>query len=168
LIPSRPLVVVGQMAKADPSRSPAGTETAWAYAHVPQKVRGDAGGAITGAWTEAEVDEFADRIEERIAAHAPGFRDHVLARNVLGPPAMERLNPSLVHGALNVGTAQIYQQLVFRPIPGMGRPTTPISNVYLASGSAHPGGGVHGAPGASAASLAMRADTRRRWTAWLP
>jgi phytoene dehydrogenase-like protein len=162
VIPAKPLIVVGQMTTTDPSRSPAGTETLWAYAHVPQTVRGDAGGTITGAWTASEAQEFADRIEARIEDKAPGFRDRILARHVMGPPAMQELNPSLVHGALNVGTAQIYQQLIFRPTPGMGRPTTPVRNVYLASGSAHPGGGVHGAPGANAATLAIRRDARRR------
>jgi phytoene dehydrogenase-like protein len=145
-----------------PTRSPSGTEALWAYAHVPQKVRGDAGGSLTGAWTDAEAEAFADRIEARIEARAPGFRDRIRARHVMGPPRMQELNPSLVHGALNVGTAQLYQQLLFRPTPAMGRPTTPIRNVYLASGSAHPGGGVHGAPGANAATLAIRRDRRRR------
>jgi phytoene dehydrogenase-like protein len=163
VIAAKPLVVVGQMTTTDPSRSPPGTETLWAYAHVPQRVRGDAGGSITGAWTPAEVEEFADRIEARVEAKAPGFRDRILARHVLGPPAMQQLNPSLVGGAVNAGTAQPYQQLVFRPTPGLGRPSTPLANVYLASGSAHPGGGVHGAPGANAARLAIRRD-RRRWT----
>jgi phytoene dehydrogenase-like protein len=162
VIPARPLIVVGQMTTTDPSRSPAGTEALWAYAHVPQTVRGDAGGSITGAWTASEVQEFADRMEARIEARAPGFRDRIQARHVLGPPAMQELNPSLVQGALNVGTAQLYQQLLFRPTPAMGRPTTPVRNVYLASGSAHPGGGVHGAPGANAAALAIRGDARRR------
>jgi phytoene dehydrogenase-like protein len=162
VIPAKPLIVVGQMTTTDPSRSPPGTEALWAYAHVPQTVRGDAGGALTGAWTPSEAEEFADRIEARIEARAPGFRDRIRGRHVLGPPAMQELNPSLVHGALNVGTAQLYQQLIFRPTPGLGRPTTPIGNVYLASGSAHPGGGVHGAPGANAATLAIRHDRRRR------
>src|SRR5215218_717365 len=164
VIPAKPLVVVGQMTTTDPSRSPPGTEALWAYAHVPQHVRGDAGGSITGAWTPAEVQEFADRIQARIEAKAPGFRGRILARHVLGPPAMQQLNPSLVGGAVNAGTAQPYQQLVFRPTPGLGRPSTPVKNVYLASGSAHPGGGVHGAPGANAARLAIRRDRRRRWT----
>jgi phytoene dehydrogenase-like protein len=162
LIPAKPLVVVGQMTTTDPTRSPPGTEALWAYAHVPQRVRGDAGGVLTGAWTGAEAQRFADRIEARIEARASGFRDRIRARHVLGPPKMQELNPSLVHGALNVGTAQLYQQLIFRPTPGLGRPTTPIRNVYLASGSAHPGGGVHGAPGANAATLAIR-RARRRW-----
>jgi phytoene dehydrogenase-like protein len=164
VIPAKPLVVVGQMTTTDLTRSPAGTEVLWAYAHVPQNVRGDAGGDLTGAWTSSEVEEFADRIETRIESKAPGFRDRIRARHVMGPPRMQELNPSLVHGALNVGTAQLYQQLVFRPTPGLGRPTTPVRNVYLASGSAHPGGGVHGAPGANAATLAIRHDRRRRWT----
>jgi phytoene dehydrogenase-like protein len=162
LIPAKPLIVVGQMTTADSSRSPAGTEVLWAYAHVPQTVRGDAGGTITGAWTPAEAEEFADRVEARIEAKAPGFRDRILARHVLSPSAMQELNPSLANGALNAGTAQIYQQLIFRPIPALGRPTTPVANIYLASGSAHPGGGVHGAPGANAATLAIRHDHRRR------
>jgi phytoene dehydrogenase-like protein len=162
VIPAKPLIVVGQMTTTDPTRSPPGTEALWAYAHVPQQVRGDAGGSLTGAWTDAEAEAFADRIEARIEAQAPGFRDRIRARHVMGPPGMQELNPSLVHGALNVGTAQLYQQLLFRPTPAMGRPTTPIRNVYLASGSAHPGGGVHGAPGANAATLAIRRHRRRR------
>jgi phytoene dehydrogenase-like protein len=162
VIPAKPLIVIGQMTTTDPSRSPPGTETLWAYAHVPQNIRGDAGGALTRSWTASEVEELADRIEARSEAKAPGFRDRILARHVLSPHAMQQLNPSLVHGALNVGTAQIYQQLIFRPTPGLGRPTTPVRNVYLASGSAHPGGGVHGAPGANAATLAIRRHARRR------
>ena len=161
-IPSRPLVVVGQMTTTDPTRSPPGTESLWAYAHVPQRVRSDAVGALTGPWTSAEAEEFADRIEARTEEHAPGFRDRIQARHVMSPLDMQRRNPSIVNGALNAGTAQIYQQFVFRPTPGMARPTTPVSNVYLASGSAHPGGGVHGAPGSNAATLALRHDRRRR------
>ena len=162
MIPSTPLVVVGQMTTTDATRSPDGTESLWAYAHVPQRVAGDAAGSLTGAWTDAETAEFADRIEARIEEHAPGFRDRIKGRSVLSPKDMQRLNPSVVNGALNAGTAQIYQQLVFRPTPGMARPSTPVANVYLASGSAHPGGGVHGAPGANAATLAVRTDRRRR------
>src|SRR5215211_3228071 len=73
VIPAKPLIVVGQMTTTDPSRSPPGTETLWAYAHVPQHVRGDATGSITGAWTPAEEQEFADRMQARIEANAPGF-----------------------------------------------------------------------------------------------
>ena len=42
-IPARPFVLVGQMNKADPTRSPAGTETVWAYTHVPLQGAGGRG-----------------------------------------------------------------------------------------------------------------------------
>ena len=60
-------------------------------------------------------------------------------------------------GAINGGTAQVHQQLLFRPTPGMARPETPVRALFLASSSAHPGGGVHGAPGANAARAALTA-----------
>jgi phytoene dehydrogenase-like protein len=91
---------------------------------------------------------------------APGFAASVLARNVQSPADLEAANASLVNGALNAGTSAIHQELVFRPTPGLGRPETPIDGLYLASASAHPGGGVHGACGFNAARSALRANGR--------
>ncbi len=62
----------------------------------------------------------------------------------------------------DAGDEEIYQQLIFRPIPGLARAGTPVSGLYLASASAHPGGGVHGAAGANAARAALAADRRTR------
>jgi phytoene dehydrogenase-like protein len=73
-----------------------------------------------------------------------------------GHNALVAANASLLGGGVNQGTAQIHQQLVFRPAPGLGRAETPIANLFLAGASAHPGGGVHGAAGANAARAAMR------------
>ncbi|MEU8390206.1 NAD(P)/FAD-dependent oxidoreductase, partial [Micromonospora sp. NPDC048843] len=42
--------------------------------------------------------------------------------------------------------------------PGLGRADTPVDRLFLASASAHPGGGVHGAPGANAARAALARD----------
>jgi phytoene dehydrogenase-like protein len=74
---------------------------------------------------------------------------------VFTPATFENANPNLVGGSINGGTAQLHQQLVFRPVPGLGRPETPVRDLYLASASAHPGGGVHGACGANAARAAL-------------
>jgi phytoene dehydrogenase-like protein len=156
-IPARPFVLLGQMNKADPTRSPAGTETVWAYTHVPLHPRGDAGGNLKGTWDSAETDAFADRLEAEIEAHAPGFRSLITARHVLSPPALEALDANLAGGALGGGTTALWQQLVFRPVPGLGRAETPVRGLYLASASAHPGGGVHGACGANAARAAIAA-----------
>jgi phytoene dehydrogenase-like protein len=127
------------------------------YTHVPQRIRSDAGDdGITGAWDEREVDAIVRRMEERMERSAPGFRDRVVARHVLGPWALQDSDRSLWKGALNGGTAAIHQQLIWRPVPGLGRSETPIRSLYLASSSAHPGGGVHGGCGAIAATTALR------------
>jgi phytoene dehydrogenase-like protein len=154
-IPSDPFLLFGQMTTADPSRSPAGTETAWAYTHVPWRVRGDAGGSLEGRWDDGEAHAFVARIEAAVERRAPGFRSKILARHVFTPATFENANPNLVGGSINGGTAQLHQQLVFRPVPGLGRPETPVRDLYLASASAHPGGGVHGACGANAARAAL-------------
>lgn len=158
IVPDRPFLLTGQMTTSDATRSPAGTESMWAYTHVPQPgaTRSDAGGEISGRWDHDDLERFADRIQARIEARAPGFGDLVAARRVLGPHELEARNANLIGGAVNGGTSQLHQELVFRPVPAMrGRAATGLPGLYLASASAHPGGGVHGAAGANAARAAI-------------
>lgn len=154
-IPHHPFLLIGQMTTADPTRSPDGTESMWAYTRVPLRVLDDAGGNLTGSWDAAEAEQFADRMQDRIEQRAPGFSERIIARRILTPLDMERRDASLVGGSLNGGTAALDQQFIFRPIPGMGRARTPINGLYLASSSAHPGGAVHGACGMNAARAAL-------------
>jgi phytoene dehydrogenase-like protein len=162
-IPDRPYLVMGQYAGVDPSRAPAGKEVAWAYTHVPQRIVADAGpDGLTGSWDERETERFAERIEAQVERLAPGFRSLIRGRHVFTPRTLEETNRNLVGGAINGGTAKLYQQLVFRPFPNLGRPETPIKRLYLGSASAHPGGGVHGGPGANAASAALEHGRRVR------
>lgn len=157
VVPARPFLVFGQYSMSDASRCPPGKEVAWAYTHVPQRILGDAAGELTGSWDERERELFVARVEERVESCAPGFRDLVRARHALFPRDLEERNANLVNGAINGGTAQLHQQLVFRPASSWGRPETPVRGLYLASASAHPGGGVHGGPGWIAARAALRA-----------
>jgi phytoene dehydrogenase-like protein len=146
-VPQRPFLLFGQMTTSDPTRSPAGTESTWAYTHVPHG----------HDWTGEVLDAHVDRMEAAVDRVAPGFRDHVLARHVQSPEDLEAADPNLVGGAVNAGTSALHQQLFLRPTPGLGRPETPITGLYLASASAHPGGGVHGACGWNAAQVALGA-----------
>jgi phytoene dehydrogenase-like protein len=141
LVPSRPFLVLGQYSMADSTRMPEGKEVAWAYTRLPQG---------------ADPGELAERMEARVEALAPGFRGLVRKRLVSTPADLERDDENLRGGSLAGGTTQLHQQLIFRPVPGFGRPETPVKRLYLASASAHPGGGVHGAPGAIAAKAALR------------
>ena len=153
---------MGQQSMTDPTRMPAGAETVWAYTHVPRKIRGDAAGALDLPLDRSGLEQIADRMEREIECLAPGFGASVRGRHVMGPDDLEARNANLAGGAIGAGTSQLYQQLVFRPIPGLGRPETPIRGLYLASASAHPGGGVHGACGANAARVALGHDRFRR------
>jgi phytoene dehydrogenase-like protein len=94
-------------------------------------------------------------MQDRIEALAPGFSSRILARRVLGPRQLEARDANLLGGALDGGTASLDQQLIFRPVPGLGRAETPIAGLFLGSASAHPGGGVHGAAGRNAARAAL-------------
>jgi phytoene dehydrogenase-like protein len=145
-VPDHPFVLLGQMTTSDPTRSPDGTESVWAYTHLARDVDYDL----------RTIKRQVRRIETLLNKHAPGFTDSVLDRRIQSPADLQETDHNLVQGAVAGGTANIYQQLVFRPIPGLGRAETPVDGVYLAGASAHPGGGVHGGPGANAAHAALR------------
>ncbi len=155
LVPARPYLVMGQYAHFDPTRAPVGADTAWAYTHVPQHIKGDAGEGIHGRWDESDTERIAARMEAEVEELAPGFRELIRGRHVFTPPMMEAANANLVGGAINGGTGQLHQQFVFRPTPGLAGPHTPVRRLFLASASAHPGGGVHGTCGANAARAAL-------------
>ena len=149
-VPEHPFLLLGQMTTADPSRSPAGTESAWAYTHVPRGLE----------WDEQALDKHVRRIEAVVERNAPGFRSVVKARAVQGPLDLQNMDENLAQGAINGGTAAMHQQLFFRPTPGLGRADTPIDRLFLAGASAHPGGAVHGGAGANAARAALAANGR--------
>jgi phytoene dehydrogenase-like protein len=151
-LPERPFMLFGQMTTADPSRSPAGTESAWAYTHLPR-----------GMADDASAEQLAASVDRVLEEHAPGFTDHVIGKSIQRPSDLEASDANLHTGAVNGGTSQLYQQLIFRPAPGFGRAETPVENVYLGSAAATPGGGVHGICGRNAARAALAGDGMRGW-----
>ena len=145
-MPRTPFVLLGQMTTSDPTRSPEGTESVWAYTHIPRAMACD----------EGLVAGQVERLEEAVEKVAPGFLGLRRGRSVQSPRGIEGADSNLSRGAINAGTAALHQQLVLRPTRGLGRPETPVGGLYLAGASAHPGGGVHGACGWNAAVSALR------------
>ena len=136
--PARPFVLLSQPTVFDSSRAPAGRHTAWAYCHVPNGFRGD----------------VADRVEAQVERFAPGFRDRIVGRSVMGPADFEAHNRNLVGGDLAGGALDL-AQVVFRPARRLVPYRTPRSGLYLCSASTPPGGGVHGMCGQAAALVAL-------------
>lgn len=161
-LPAKPFLLFGQQSMTDRTRQPAGAETAWAYTHVPRTIAGDAGNEISGRWDRDDEAAMTERIENRIEERAPGFKASIIGRHVFTPKTFQTADANLQGGAINGGTAQLHQQLVFRPVRGTGRPGTFIDGLFLASAGAHPGGGVHGACGANAARAAIAASRIRK------
>lgn len=137
--PDRPYVLVGQQSIVDPSRAPAGKHTAWAYCHVPAGFRGS----------------VLAQIESQIERFAPGFRDLVLARHVLGAHDLEERNANYRGGDIGAG-ATTMRQLIARPRLSPTPYRTSLPGVYLCSASTPPGPGVHGMAGHHAARLVIQ------------
>ena len=107
-------------------------------------------------------------MQDSLERLAPGFADSIVGRHIQSPLDLEAANANLVGGATNGGTAGLHQQLFFRPTAGHRSARNPDPGLFLASASAHPGGGVHGACGWNAALAALgsrrtgRCDALRR------
>lgn len=143
--PERPYVIVAQHTLFDPSRTPEGKHTAWAYCHVPN----------------GSPFDMTARIESQIERFAPGFRDRILARSARATPEMERYNPNYVGGDIN-GGVQDLRQFYTRPALRLNPYSIPTrrgaaaQRLYLCSSSTPPGGGVHGMCGYFAAQTALK------------
>jgi phytoene dehydrogenase-like protein len=146
----RPFLLLGQQSLADPSRAPEGQHTAWAYTH--------------GARSMADrlaAPALVDAIEAQVERYAPGFRDRILARHVLGPADLQRRNANLDGGDVGGGSYEL-RQAVFRPVPKLTPYATSVRGLYLGSAATFPGGAVHGVPGDAAARALLRARRLRR------
>ena len=162
LLPAKPTLILGQQSLADPSRAPAGKHTLWGYAHVPAVPTGDAARPGDDVSWDRSSEAFLERMEAGIEAHAPGFRDRVLARRAWSPVDLEAADASLGGGDISAGSFAVDQQLLFRPGPSWWRWGTPVKGLYLAGASVPPGAGVHGACGDLAARQALADHDRPR------
>ena len=105
-----------------------------------------------------ELAAYCDRLVDLYDEVAPGFRDSVIARDIVGPHEMET-EYGLIGGNIFHGELSVEQLFNLRPAPGYADYRTPVSGLYYASSATHAGGGVCGIPGMQAAKAAL-ADAR--------
>ena len=150
LLPRRPTVVVGQQHVLDPSRVPAGCAALWIQLQeVPYVPVGDAAGTIdtAGLWSPEVVTAYVDRVLRRVARHAPGVCEQILGQAVLTPVDLETANRNAERGDPYGGSAELDQNLLWRPGPVTSRHRTAIPGLWHIGASTHPGPGLSGGSG---------------------
>ncbi len=110
----------------------------------------------SGPWTDALRNEYADRCFDVVERYAPGFKDSVIARQILTPVDLEE-KFGLTGGSIFQGAMPLHQLFAFRPVPGYAGYKTPIRGLYMCGAATHPGGGVMGAAGWNAARVMLSA-----------
>jgi phytoene dehydrogenase-like protein len=143
LLPSEPVVVVGQPTVVDPSRAPEGRHVLWVQVRMaPGVIRGDAKGEIAATgWMEA-AEPFAERVLDILDAYAPGVRSRILGRRIVTPEELEADNPNLVGGDQVTGSHHLSQHFLFRPMRGHADGSTPVRDLYLTGAAVWPGAGT--------------------------
>jgi phytoene dehydrogenase-like protein len=104
---------------------------------------------------------YADRVMDLISQYAPGFKELVLARQVLSPWDLEEVY-GLTGGNIFHGEMSPAQLFFMRPVPGWARYRTPVRGLWLCGSGTHPGGGVMGAPGYNAAREILKQSSDQR------
>ena len=133
--PKRPFVLLAQQSLFDETRAPEGKHTAWGYCHVPN----------------GSTVDMTSAIENQVERFAPGFRDLVLERSVMGAGEFEAYNPNYIGGDIGGGRYGLRKVLQI----GGKAPYELGGNVFLCSSATPPGAGVHGMCGYHAVRAAL-------------
>ncbi|MFC4472245.1 phytoene desaturase family protein [Streptomyces xiangluensis] len=164
LLPRRSTVVVGQQHVLDPSRVPEGAAALWIQLQeLPYEPVGDAAGEldISGGWTKELAESYTLRVLARVARHAPDLNDKVLAWDAVTPADLAAYNPNAVAGDPYGGSAELDQNLLWRPLPSAARHATPVPGLWQIGASTHPGPGLGGGSGHLVAQQLIRGARRR-------
>jgi phytoene dehydrogenase-like protein len=160
LLPAEATVVVGQPLTMDPSRAPDGAGLLWIQLQeLPWHVKGDAAGELDpgdGTWTEELRERYADRIQARIARHAPNLEGAIRKRVVLSPADLQAANSNLHHGDPYSGSLALDQNLLWRPLPSQPGHSTPVKGLWQIGASTHPGPGLGAGSGTLVAKRLLR------------
>jgi phytoene dehydrogenase-like protein len=110
-------------------------------------------------WDDGMREAFGDAVVNAIARFAPNLPDLILHRQVLTPLDLEQVF-GLSEGNIFQGELSLEQLFWTRPVPGFARFATPVRGLWMCGSSAHPGGGIMGAPGRIAAFEVLRSKRR--------
>jgi phytoene dehydrogenase-like protein len=152
--PEEPPVLLMSFSAMDPSIAPPGRHnvTAWAQWYPYELADGQ-------RWPDIAERE-CDRIVRQVEKVAPGFTSTIEQVHVQTPLDLET-ELGLRRGNVMHVEMGLDSMFAYRPLPELAGYRTPVRGLYLTGASTHPGGGVFGASGRTAARIAVR--DRRRW-----
>jgi phytoene dehydrogenase-like protein len=148
LPPTRPAVLAMTFSAFDDSIAPPGKHnvSVWGQWHPYRLSNGE-------DW-EAIREREGHKLVEAVDAAAPGFAGSVEQMHVQTPLDLERelglRRANVMHVEMSLD-----QMFAFRPLPELSGYRTPVKGLYLTGASTHPGGGVFGASGRSAARVIL-------------
>jgi phytoene dehydrogenase-like protein len=151
--PAKPPVVVMSFSAIDPTIAPRGRHniTIWGQWHPYELVGGNWDGA-----KEAATDRMVQAVEDA----APGFASTIEHVHAQSPLDLER-ELGLLRGNVMHVEMGLDAMFALRPLPELAGYRMPgLRGMYLTGASTHPGGGVSGASGRSAAGVILT-DLRR-------
>ena len=149
LPPTKPAALAMTFSAFDDTVAPPGKHnvTVWGQWHPYELSNGEVWDAIR----EREGDKLIAAVDEV----APGFASSVEQAYVQTPLDLER-ELGLRQGQVMHVEMALDQMFLWRPTPELsGYRVPPVGGLYLCGASTHPGGGVFGASGRSAARVAL-------------
>ena len=150
----KPYIEAYMQSATDPTVAPTGYHTISMFCqYAPYHLK-------EREWSDDVKNEMADNIVATMTEFAPNFADAIIERQVLSPVDIEQRygmpNGNIFHGEITPD-----QLFSLRPAPECAHYRTPIEGLYLCGSSAHPGGGVMGAPGHNAAKALLNDWAKR-------
>ena len=152
--PREPAVLLMTFSALDPTIAPPGRHnvTAWAQWHPYELSTGE-------HWDDIRQRE-GDRIVAQVEKLAPGFAASIEHVHVQTPLDLER-ELGLRRGNVMHVEMGLDSMFSYRPLPELAGYRTPVRGLFLTGASTHPGGGVFGASGRTAARVVVA--HRRQW-----
>jgi phytoene dehydrogenase-like protein len=136
---AHPFLDVEFQSVSDPSMAPPGKHVMTCFVmYAPRELSGT-------TWSEFKPIA-GERCLDTIAEFAPDIRAQVTHWQVISPEDIER-TLGMSGGNIFQGDITPDQIFSYRPLLGWANYRTPIPGLYFCGSTAHPGGGVTGAPG---------------------
>ena len=151
-----PPLIAMSFSAVDDSLAPPSGEVLWLWAqYYPYEL-------ASGTWAERQA-EAREYILNAFEHYAPHTRDNIVGELVQTPLWLEQ-NLGLHRGNVMHLEMTFDQMFALRPwIGASGYRFPTVRGLYLTGASTHPGGGIMGASGRTAARVLLHDLTRRKW-----